>query len=273
MSFDRFETLPRKRALSVFFTAGHPRRDDTLLILQALQRAGVDMVEVGMPFSDPVADGPTIQESSTAALAQGMTVALLLEQLETLRSSGVTYPVLLMGYLNPIEQFGRKEFFARAERCGIDGLIIPDMPFDEYLSEYKQLYARHGLKPVFLVTSRTSPERVHALDRENPAFLYLVSTDAITGGRAEVTEERQAFFKRIHDMGLNSPLVVGFGVTDRESFNTVTHHTNGAIIGSAFVRTLKRADSEQWRPETRAHDIETTISSFIQEIRYHDNNN
>lgn len=244
MTCSRFLQLPAERALSVFFTAGFPRLGDTMPVLEALQESGVDMAEVGFPFSDPVADGPTIQESNLVALGNGMTVATLFEQLSGLRRSGVTMPVLLMGYLNPLERFGAESFFARAAECGVDGLILPDMPFDEYLDRYRALFKKEGLKPVFLVTSRTSEERIRAFDAEEPAFLYVLSSDAVTGGRAAVSEERDAFFKRLKEMRLKSKLIVGFGVSDRESFNAVTRHTAGAIIGSAFVRAVAEAKDD-----------------------------
>ena len=267
MTSSRFEQLPANQALSVFFTAGHPRRDDTIAILQALQEAEVDMVEIGFPFSDPVADGPTIQEGNARALANGMTVELLFEQLRELRSTGVTYPVLLMGYLNPVERYGAARFFEEAGQCGVDGLILPDMPFEEYLTRYKPLYDKNGLKPVFLITSRTSPERIRAFDEVNPAFLYVVSSDAVTGGKASVTHDRDAFFKRLNDMKLRSRLIVGFGVSDRESFRAVTTHTHGAIIGSAFVRAVK--DLPQGASETTsdAATVNKTVKEFIKQVR------
>ena len=267
MATDRFASLPPSRALSIFFTAGFPKRDDTMTILKELQAAEVDMVELGFPFSDPVADGPTIQESSLVALNQGMSVSLLFEQLASLRTSGITYPVLLMGYLNPLEQFGRSRFFERAEACGVDGLIIPDLPFEEYLSDYKALFVKHRLRPVFLVTPRTPAERIRAFDDEAPAFLYVLSSDAVTGGRASVSDERQAFFKKLRDMGLKSRLIVGFGVADRESFTTVTTHTDGAIVGSAFVRALGSAQCEPSRTATPQGDLNQVISNFIKGMR------
>lgn len=253
MTCSRFLQLPAERALSVFFTAGYPRLGDTLPILKALQASGVDMAEVGFPFSDPVADGPTIQESNLVALGNGMTVATLFEQLRGLRQSGeVTMPVLLMGYLNPLERFGAERFFSEAAACGVDGLILPDMPFEDYLEHYKELFTAHGIKPVFLVTSRTEAERIRAFDAEEPAFLYVLSSDAVTGGRAAVTGERDAFFRRLKEMRLKSKLIVGFGVSDRESFDAVTKHTAGAIVGSAFVRAIAGTqDTESLRAAVR----------------------
>ena len=267
MPTNRFDQMPRQRALSVFFTAGHPRRDDTLTILNALQQNEVDFVEVGFPFSDPIADGPTIQESNHVALANGMSLARLFTQLSALREGTITLPVLLMGYLNPVEQFGRERFFEEAAKCGVDGLILPDMPFEEYLSTYKPLYQEHKIQPVFLVTSRTEENRIRAFDAERPAFLYVLSSDAVTGGKAFVTAERDSFFQRVAGMGLSSRLVVGFGVSDRESFNAVTKHTSGAIIGSAFVRALPAAppgmDSHSSDPEA----LRSIVSDFIKQVR------
>ena len=237
MQSSRFMQLPPQGALSIFFTAGFPRRDDTMPILEQLQAAGVDMIEIGFPFSDPVADGPTIQASSQKALANGMTVDLLFEQLRTMRDS-VSIPVLLMGYLNPVEQYGFARFLADAAQCGVDGLIIPDMPFEEYVERYKPLYEGAGIRPVFLISSRTQAERIQAFDRENPAFLYVLSADAVTGGAVSLSAEREAFFKQLSQMGLASRLIVGFGVRDRNSFSAVTRYTSGAIVGSAFVSLL-----------------------------------
>lgn len=267
MTCSRFEQLPQKNALTVFFTAGHPRLNDTLPIISALQASEVDMVEIGFPFSDPVADGPTIQASNHVSLGNGMTVAKLFEQLEGLRTGEVTVPVLLMGSLNPIERYGRERFFERSAQCGVDGMIIPDMPFEEYLTRYKPLYERHAIKPVFLVTSRTEESRIRAFDGEEPAFLYVVSSDAVTGGKATVTEEREAFFKRLADMRLSSRLLVGFGVSDRESFQAVTKHTAGAIIGSAFVRALEKTAQGSSPDESDRLALQTTVSQFITQVK------
>ena len=267
MTCSRFEQLPEKNVLTVFFTAGHPRLNDTLPIVAALQRGEVDMVEIGFPFSDPVADGPTIQASNHVALGNGMTVAKLFEQLTELRRGEIALPVLLMGSLNPIERYGRDKFFESAARCGVDGLIIPDMPFEEYLTRYKPLYEKHTIKPVFLVTSRTEPERLRAFDAENPAFIYVVSSDAVTGGKANVTEERELFFKRLAAMELSSRLLVGFGVSDRDSFNAVTKHTSGAIIGSAFVRALQEAPEGVSPDESDRKAVHTIVSDFITQVR------
>jgi tryptophan synthase alpha chain len=267
MTCSRFEQLPQRRALTVFFTAGYPRLNDTLPILSALQASEVDMIEIGFPFSDPVADGPTIQESNHVSLGNGMTVKKLFEQLASLRTGEITAPVLLMGSLNPIERYGRERFFEQAAACGVDGFIIPDMPFEEYMNRYKPLYHRYGVKPVFLVTSRTEPARLKAFDAEKPAFIYVVSSDAVTGGKAAVTEEREAFFKRLAEMKLSSRLLVGFGVSDRESFDAVTKHTSGAIIGSAFVRAIQDAPQGGSPDASDPQGIRTIVSDFIKRIR------
>lgn len=267
MTCSRFEQLPPKNALTVFFTAGHPRLSDTLPIISALQASEVDMIEVGFPFSDPVADGPTIQASNHVALGNGMTVATLFEQLKVLRGGEITVPVLLMGSLNPIERFGRERFFEKAAQCGVDGMIIPDMPFEEYLARYKPLYERHSIKPVFLITSRTEDSRIRAFDLEKPAFLYVVSSDAVTGGKATVSDERDAFFRKLADMNLSSRLLVGFGVSDRESFQAVTKHTAGAIMGSAFVRALEKVPQGSSLHESDRLALQTTVSQFVTQIR------
>jgi tryptophan synthase alpha chain len=225
------------------------------------------MVEIGFPFSDPVADGPTIQASNHVSLGNGMTVETLFEQLKGIRTGEITIPVLLMGSLNPIERFGRERFFERAADCGIDGLIIPDMPFEEYLARYKPLYVRHSIKPVFLITSRTDEARIRAFDAEHPAFIYVVSSDAVTGGTASVTDERDAFFKRLADLRLASRLLVGFGVSDRDSFQAVTKHTAGAIIGSAFVRAVQQAPQGPSSHESDRPALQKIVSEFVKQVR------
>jgi tryptophan synthase alpha chain len=237
---DRFANLPKKGALSIFFTAGYPRLNDTLPILKLLQHgAGVDMVEIGFPFSDPISDGPTIQESNRIAIDNGMRLELLFDQLRAVRSEGITIPLLLMGYLNPVEQFGFERFAAAVSSCGIDGLIIPDLPFEQYKNRYSEIYKRNNLRPVFLVTPRTTEARVAAFLEERPAFLYLLSSDGVTGGALEVSSEREEFFKRIADTVGDTPLFVGFGVRDQKTFRSVTKYTTGAIVGSHFLKALK----------------------------------
>jgi tryptophan synthase alpha chain len=259
---NRFNSALKARALSIFFTAGYPRLNDTLPILSALSDSGVDLVEIGFPFSDPVSDGPTIQESSQIALKNGMSLKVLFKQLSEVRAV-TSIPLLLMGYINPVEQYGFESFLSDAARCGIDGAIIPDMPFDRYQSEYKPLFKRHGVKPVFLVTTRTTPERIKAFDQEDPAFLYLLSSDAVTGGAVSVTQERDDFFQRVAAMGIKSPLIVGFGVRDRETFNSVTRHTKGAIIGSAFTRALSAVAAS---PTDSASSDDSGLRAVVREF-------
>lgn len=266
MSSERFESLPERKILSVFCTAGYPRLRDTTEVITRLARAGVDMIELGFPFSDPVADGPTIQASNQRSIENGMTLGLLFQQLAELRDS-VEVPVLLMGYLNPVEQFGFERFAREAARCGVDGLIIPDMPFEEYRERYKRWYLEYGLSPVFLVTSRTDETRIRAFDDENPAFLYILSSDAVTGGTLEVSAKRDDFFKRVSSMGLRSKLIVGFGVTDGRTFESVTSHTHGAIVGSAFIKAIggtSPCSADQQRSDFESPSV---IENFINNFR------
>ncbi|TNE43598.1 MAG: tryptophan synthase subunit alpha [Deltaproteobacteria bacterium] len=245
-----FSSRPDDKILSVFMTAGFPSLDSTLTICQTLEASGVDMIELGFPYSDPLADGPTIQASSEAALKNGMNLTVLFEQLKALRDN-VNIPVLLMGYLNPVLQYGMERFCKDCQDVGIDGLILPDLPFDEYLSEYRELWEAHSLSAVFLVTQFTSEERVRAMDAATQGFLYIVSSSAVTGDRLNVDQQREAYFKRIQDMNLSNPAVVGFGIRDPESFQKSTKFANGGIIGSAFIEAIREADNleetiQQW---------------------------
>lgn len=266
MASNRFSTLPTRKALSLFCTAGFPRRDDIVPVVERLQAAGVDMVEIGFPFSDPTADGPTIQASNARALSNGMTLALLFSQLRALREK-VTIPVLLMGYLNPVEQYGCERFLRDAAACGIDGVILPDMPFEEYCETYKPLFQEAGVKPVFLVTSRTAADRIAAFDREEPAFIYVVSSDAVTGGTVVVSEERAAFFKRLAEMNLKSQLIVGFGVSDKASFDSVTERARGAIIASAFLRAIADLPAQSGDPHRSDFASSGVIEKFVAQVR------
>lgn len=268
---DIFQQIHHRKVLSLFFTAGYPRRDDTREVLRAAQQAGVDMVEIGFPFSDPIADGPTIQRSNLTALGGGMSVARLFEQLAGMRPE-ISIPVLLMGYLNPVEQFGCEQFLERAHACGVNALIIPDLPVDEYRSRYRPLYEKHSIRPVFLVTPRTPAERIREFDQLNPAFLYIVSSDAVTGGSAAISEERQEFFRSLSSYKLLRPCIVGFGVADRAGFQAATRFTDGAIIGSAFVRALEnipalRQAQEFSTVQSDPRAIQECVSSFVESIR------
>lgn len=227
----------KQGVLNVYFTAGFPEKDDTLRIAKALERSGADMLEIGMPFSDPIADGPTIQESSGRALANGMNIPTLFAQLEDLRKH-VQMPVLLMGYLNPILQYGMERFLADCCRVGVDGLIIPDLPLQEYLDQYEAQFRETGLRNVFLISPNTSEERIRAIDLHSTGFVYMVATAGTTGARSGIGEAQLAYFERIAKMNLEKPRLIGFGISDKETFDTACRYADGAIIGSAFIKQL-----------------------------------
>ena len=228
-----------KKLLSIYFTSGYPEINDTVEIIKSLEKNGVDFIEIGLPFSDPLADGPTIQESSTIALKSGMTTNKLFEQLKDIRSE-VSIPLIIMGYFNPILQFGVEKFCAKCEEVGIDGLIIPDLPVDVYNDDYKEIFDKHGLKNIFLITPQTSEERIRFIDEVSDGFIYMVSTASVTGSTKGFGEETKAYFKRIADMKLSNPQVVGFGISDEDTFNDATKFAKGAIIGSAFIKHLNQ---------------------------------
>lgn len=231
----------KQRHLSVYFTAGYPQLEDTLPIAEALQKAGVDFLEIGFPYSDPVADGPVIQHSSEVALQNGMTLKHLFGQLSTLRER-VQLPTYLMGYFNPVLQYGVEKFCQDCQRCGIDGVILPDLPFDDYETLYLPTFQKYGIKPVFLITPQTTEERIRAIDRLSEGFIYVLSAAATTGKQLEVSEDTSAYFSRIAAMGLRNPLVIGFGISDHKTFEKATTYAEGAIVGSAFVKLLKEPD-------------------------------
>lgn len=230
--------------LTIYFTAGYPNLDDTVRIASALEEAGADIIEIGLPYSDPIADGPTIQESSTQALKNGMSIMVLFEQLKTLRDH-VTIPVLLMGYLNPVIQFGVETFCEKCNEVGVDGLILPDLPIDEYAEIYKPIFDKHGLHNVFLVSPQTSETRIRMIDEKSTGFIYLVSSSSITGAKQGMTDEQVSYFKRIESMDLKSKKMIGFGISSHDSYKTACEYSDGAIIGSAFIRELKNDPSDQ----------------------------
>ena len=234
---EKLQNSSSKKLLSIYFTAGYPQPEDTKDILHKLQDSGVDMVEIGLPFSDPLADGPVIQRSSEIALKNGMTTKRLFEQLENIRET-IEIPLLIMGYFNPILQFGVEKFCRKCSEAGIDGLIIPDLPLEEYELHYKEIFQKYDLLPVFLITPQTSEERIREIDRASEGFIYMVSTAAVTGGTKGFGEEQKEYFTRVSKMGLKNPLIVGFGIKDSETFEQATAQTNGAIIGSAFIKHL-----------------------------------
>ena len=227
-----------KKLLSIYFSAGHPSLEDTVPILKKLQAAKVDMVEIGLPFSDPLADGPTIQESSTQALSNGMTTDKLFSQLENIREY-INIPLVLMGYFNPMMQFGIEKFCKCCESIGIDGLIIPDLPVNIYHEKYKILFDKHGLYNMFLITPQTPENRIRYIDKVSNGFIYMVSSASVTGAKNTFGDSQKDYFKRISGMRLSSPTVVGFGISNASTYSTAIEHSNGAIIGSAFIKFLE----------------------------------
>lgn len=239
---DQLFQQKKENILSVYFTAGYPQLDDTIRVMQALEKEGVEMLEIGVPFSDPMADGPVIQASGTQALLNGMSVKTLFSQLEDVRTT-VTIPLILMGYLNPILQFGFEAYCQRAASCGIDGLIIPDLPFAEYLENYKPIADRHGLHMIMLITPETSEERIRLIDDQTSGFIYMVSSASVTGARKSFGEQNLAYFKRVNAMGLKNPRLIGFGISNRETFEAACEAAAGAIIGSRFISLLESESS------------------------------
>ncbi len=227
-----------KKLLSIYFTAGYPELNSSVSIIQELEKSGVDMIEIGLPFSDPLADGPTIQESSTIALQNGMTTQLLFEQLKDIRKT-VKIPLLIMGYFNPIMQYGVEKFCQKCNQIGIDGLIIPDLPLEIYQTEYQSIFEKYDLKNIFLITPQTSEERIQEIDTLSDSFIYMVSTASVTGSQNGFGSEQIQYFDRIANMNLKNPQIVGFGISDNETFKQATQHQKGAIIGSAFIKFIK----------------------------------
>tara|TARA_B100000768_G_C11229905_1_gene354571 strand:+ start:328 stop:1098 length:771 start_codon:yes stop_codon:yes gene_type:complete len=230
-----------KKLLSIYFSAGFPNLEDTVPILINLQSSGVDMVEIGLPFSDPIADGPTIQESSIKALQNGMTTQKLFDQLQGIREY-IDIPLVLMGYFNPMMQYGIEKFCEQCKEIGIDGLIIPDLPVDVYNEQYKSLFDKHGLYNMFLITPQTPDDRILYIDSVSNGFIYMVSSAAITGAQNSFGASQTDYFQRIAKMNLKTETIVGFGVSNAKTYQTVTAHSRGAIIGSAFIKFLKKQD-------------------------------
>ena len=226
-----------KKLLSIYFTAGYPNLNDTVSIIENLEKAGVDMIEIGLPFSDPLADGPTIQASSTQALKNGMTTNILFEQLKNIRKT-VKIPLIIMGYFNPILQYGVESFCEKCEEIGIDGLILPDLPVEVYSEQYKSIFEKYGLINVFLITPQTSDERIHFIDAASNGFIYMVSSASTTGVSDGFGNEQTGYFKRIAKMNLKNPQIVGFGIYNDKTFEQGTRFAKGAIIGSAFIKFI-----------------------------------
>ena len=228
-----------KKLLSIYFTAGYPNINDTVSIIQNLKKSHVDMIEIGLPFSDPLADGPTIQDSSTKALRNGMTSELLFKQIRDIRET-VSIPLIIMGYFNPMLQFGVEAFCKKCQEVGVDGLIIPDLPVDVYHKEYKSTFEKYGLINVFLITPQTSDERIRYIDSVSDGFIYMVSSASTTGAKTGFGNEQDVYFDRIAKMNLKNPQIVGFGISNNETFTQATKQAKGAIIGSAFIKYLTK---------------------------------
>lgn len=227
-----------KNLLSVYFTAGYPKKDSTVAVMDALCKGGADMIEVGIPFSDPMADGPVIQNSGTIALRNGMTLRLLLEQVAEARRMNPDVPFIAMGYMNPIMQMGPEEFFRRAKESGIDAVIIPDLPFDIYIKEYKDLSRKYDIPMIMLITPETSEERIHLIDDHCDGFIYMVSAASTTGARDRFNDEQLDYFRRIDGMNLKHPRLIGFGISNVTTYDEACRYSSGAIIGSQFIKLL-----------------------------------
>lgn len=234
-----------ERLLNVYFTAGYPQLSDTRTVLRGLQAAGVDLVEIGMPYSDPVADGETIQQSNGVALENGMTLKVLFDQLAGCRddrgAGPIDVPILLMGYINPVLQFGVEAFCQKCREVGVDGVILPDLPFDLFVDEYKAIFDQYGILNIFLITPQTSDERIRFIDEVSEGFVYMVSSASITGSVTGISEPMRAYFERVRAMNLRNPQLIGFGINNAETFDTACQYANGAIVGSAFIRHLQEA--------------------------------
>jgi tryptophan synthase alpha chain len=245
----------KKDLLSIFFTAGFPEKKSFHTILKSLQDAGVDFLEIGMPFSDPIADGPTIQKSNQKAIQNGFTLEWMFEELDQIKDS-FKIPFLLMGYINPVVQYGIEKFCSQAAKVGASGVILPDLPIREYRNSIKQILDQYNLTNVFLITPQTSTERIIEIDQLSESFIYMVSTTGTTGARKSITAEQLNYFERIRSLNLKNPIVAGFGISDRTSFQTACSFANGVIVGSAFIKMLEQSKN-----------IEKDISTFIHQFK------
>lgn len=252
---DKLFQQKKENILSVFFTAGFPALNDTIEIARQLESAGVDMIEIGIPFSDPIADGPVIQQSSKQAIDNGMTVKLLLDQVKEIRKT-VSMPIILMGYLNPVMQYGMDRFFEDAAAAGVDGLILPDMPFDEFESSYKEKMEDLNLYTIFLIAPTTSDERIQRIDQASRGFIYAVSSSSTTGSKNEFDENQIKYFQRLKHKQLRNPFLIGFGISNKETFSAACHYGAGAIVGSAFIKLLSTSTG-----------LVTDISTFIRTLK------
>lgn len=242
-----------QKVLSIYFTSGFPELNDTTKVIQELSNAGVDFIEVGLPYSDPLADGPTIQDSSQKALKNGINLDIVFEQLMEIKESNAT-PLVLMGYLNQMLKYGEDKFCEKVVECGIDTVILPDLPMVEYENRYQELFEKYGINNVFLITPLTSEERIRKIDSYTQSFIYMVASSSITGAKGEISRQQIDYFERIQSMSLQSKLIIGFGISNHQTFSKACEYGNGAIIGSAFIRFLE------------ANGVDK-ISDFVQEVR------
>jgi tryptophan synthase alpha chain len=226
-----------KNLLSIYFTCGYPKLDDTTKVISRLEESGVDFIEVGLPYSDPLADGPTIQESSQKALENGINLDIIFEQLKTIKGTNKT-PLVAMGYLNQLLKYGEDKFCEACVACGIDTVILPDLPMVEFENHYQQLFEKYGITNVFLITPHTSEDRIRKIDSYSKAFIYVVASASITGAKGEISNSQIEYFERIKAMNLQSKLIIGFGISDKTTFNTACSYANGAIVGSAFIKHI-----------------------------------
>jgi len=247
----------KERVLSIYVTAGFPKLEDTLAVMEAIQAAGADIIELGIPYSDPIADGPTIQESNTQALENGMSIKMLFNQLVGFRAK-IHVPVILMGYLNPIIQFGVEEFCKKCKEVGVDGLILPDLPMSQYLEEYKALFEEYGLFISFLISPQTSEKRIREVDENSNGFIYMVSSHAITGAKSAISKEQEEYFERVANMNLTHPKLIGFGISDAATFQLASRYSQGAIIGSAFINAIANSSDLN-------RDIQTFLEGVLSE--------
>ncbi len=245
----------KENIINVYYTAGFPKLGDTITIAQALDKAGVDILEIGIPFSDPVADGPTIQASNKVALDNGMTLHLLLEQIKEIRKT-VNLPIILMGYINPVLQYGVEKFAKDVSAIGVDGLILPDLPLHEFEEKYKALFDSLNLCNTFLISPTTSVDRIHQIDVATEGFIYAVSASSITGGKSEFSYEQIQYFDRLKKMKLKNPFLIGFGISSKSTFMDAAQYSSGAIIGSAFINLLNESK-----------DLNADISAFVKQFK------
>ncbi|MEM6316466.1 MAG: tryptophan synthase subunit alpha [Bacteroidota bacterium] len=252
---DQLFNTKKKDILNVYFTAGFPNLHDTEEIILTLESAGVDLIELGMPYSDPMADGPTIQDSSTVALKNGMNVELLFEQIASVREKS-QISLIMMGYFNQVMQYGEERFFRKCAEVGVDGLILPDLPVYIFEEKYRALFEELDLRISFLISPQTSEQRIRQIDDLTKGFIYMVSSSSITGAKSGISEEQMAYFNRINDMQLKNPRLIGFGISDHATYATACQFSSGAIIGSAFIRALAKADN-----------LKTTITEFVETVR------